>query len=203
MSSEGSDNGGAPRPAAADGPKGPGDPSGEAAGHTVPGAAEPEDAAARVGRLEQEKKDLHDRLLRTAAEFDNWKKRAKKESDEAQARGREGLLKELLPVLDNLERALKHAPEGDPLAAGVRLVEKQLLQALERFSVTRFSALGQPFDPALHEAIQQVETEKVAPGAVAEEFASGYMQGTRLLRPAMVAVAKPPGPTATPTAADG
>src|SRR5437868_441418 len=115
MSSEGSDNGagggGKPAPEIADA---------EATDPAQPALA-PEGAEA-LAKLEQEKRELHDRLLRTAAEFENWKKRAKKENEEAQTRGREGLLKELLPVLDNLERALKHAPEGDPLATGVRLV---------------------------------------------------------------------------------
>src|SRR3974377_2357718 len=88
-----------------------------------------------LARLKQANDELKDRLLRTAAEFDNWKKRAKKEADEAGARGRESLLKELLPVIDNLERALKHASADDPLATGVRMVEKQLLSALEKFGV--------------------------------------------------------------------
>src|SRR5678815_2730148 len=101
--------------------------------------------------------ELKDRLLRNAADFENYKKRAKKEVDEAQSRGRESVLKEILPVLDNLERALQHAPEKDPLAVGVRMVEKQLLGALEKFGISRFSAVGQPFDPTLHDAIQQVE----------------------------------------------
>jgi molecular chaperone GrpE len=146
----------------------------------------------RNDALEKDKRELHDRWLRTAAEFENFKKRTKKESDEASTRGREQLLKELLPALDNLERALKHAPAGDPLAVGVMQTEKQLLQALEKFGVVRFTSVGKPFDPSMHDAIQQVETTEHAPGAVAQEFASGYMIGPRLLRPAMVAVAKAP-----------
>src|SRR3954464_1313594 len=96
-------------------------------------------------KLETANAELKDRLLRTAAEFENYKKRARKEVDEAQARGREGVLKDIFPVLDNLERALQHAPEKDPLTVGVRLVEKELLKALEKFGVSRFSAVGQPF----------------------------------------------------------
>jgi molecular chaperone GrpE len=150
----------------------------------------------RNDKLEKDKRELHDRLLRTAADFENWKKRTKKEADEASTRGREQLLKELLPAIDNLERALKHAAPGDPLAVGVQQTEKLLLQALEKFGVVRFSSVGKPFDPSMHDAIQQVETTEHAPGAVAQEFASGYMIGQRLLRPAMVAVAKAPaGPT--------
>src|SRR3954466_13326998 len=138
----------------------------------------------QLEKLEQEKRELHDRLLRTAAEFENFKKRAKKETDDAATRGREQLLKELLPAIDNLERALKHAPQGDPLAVGIIQTEKQLLQALEKFGVTRFTSIGKPFDPSVHDAIQQVETADHAPGSVAQEFASGYMIGQRLLRPA-------------------
>jgi len=143
-------------------------------------------------KLQQAHDELKDRLLRTAAEFENFKKRTRKEMDEAQARGREGVLKEILPVLDNLERALQHAAEKDPLAVGVRMVEKQLLVALEKFGITRFSAVGQPFDPSVHDAIQQVETAEMPPGTVAMEFAKGYKAGDRLLRPAMVSVAKAP-----------
>lgn len=149
-------------------------------------------ALERAEKLTQEQRELQDRLLRTAAEFENFKKRTKREMEEAGNVGREQLLKELLPVADNLERALKHAPPGDPLAVGVQQTEKQFLQALEKFGVTRFTALGQPFDPALHEAIQQIETTEVPAGSVAQEFATGYKIGARLLRAAMVAVAKPP-----------
>jgi molecular chaperone GrpE len=153
----------------------------------------------QLEKLEKEKRDLHDRLLRTAAEFENFKKRTKKEADEASTRGREQLLKELLPAIDNLERALKHAPPGDPLAVGVQQTEKLLLQALEKFGVVRFTSVGKPFDPSIHDAIQQVETSDHPPGSVAQEFASGYMIGQRLLRPAMVAVAKAPAGDTPPT----
>jgi molecular chaperone GrpE len=145
-----------------------------------------------LAKLQKAHDELKDRLLRTAADFENYKKRTKREVDEAQARGREGVLKEMLPVLDNLERALQHAGEKDPLAVGVRMVEKQLLATLEKFGISRFSAVGQPFDPTLHDAIQQVETADMAPGIVAMEFAKGYKAGDRLLRPAMVAVSKAP-----------
>lgn len=150
----------------------------------------------QVQQLEQSNKELQDRLLRTAADFENFKKRTKKEMDEAGHVGRAALVKELLPVIDNLERALKHAAADDPLAQGVRMVEKQMLQALERFGITRFSAQGQPFDPAMHDAIQQVETAEVPPGTVAQEFSSGYLANGKLLRAAMVAVSKAPEPSA-------
>jgi molecular chaperone GrpE len=164
------------------------------------GAPAPED---KISKLEGDNRELKDRLLRTAAEFENFKKRAKKEMDDAATRGREQLLKELLPALDNLERALKHAPDGDPLTIGVKSTEKQLLQALEKFGVTRFSSVGKPFDPSQHDAIQQVETTEHPAGSVAQEFASGYTLGSRLLRPAMVAVAKPPPQNQSGGSGDG
>ena len=166
------------------------------------GADKPEKDAAsdtpelRLAALEAEKREVHDRFLRLAAEFENWKKRARREQDEAATRGREALLKELLPALDNLERALQAASEKDPVAVGVRLVDKQVMSALEKFEVKRFSALGHPFDPNMHEAIQQVESIEVAAGCVAKEFAPGYTVGGRLLRAAMVGVAKAPAPKA-------
>ncbi len=156
-----------------------------------PAQAAPETPEQAVARLEGDNKNLQDRLLRLAAEFENWKKRAKKEMDDAAPRARDNLAKELLPVLDNLSRAIAHANTEDPLAVGVRMVEKQLLASLEKFQITRFVSVGQPFDPAIHEAIQQVETDESPPGSVCQEFAAGYMSGTRLLRAAMVAVAKP------------
>jgi molecular chaperone GrpE len=165
---------------------GPGEPP------PAPGNGAAADPADRLEKLEAEKRELHDRMLRAAAEFENFKRRAKKEADEAGAKGREQLLKELLPAMDNLERALKHAPPGDPLAVGVQQTEKQFLAALEKFQVVRFTSVGKPFDPSIHDAIQQMETPEYPPGTVAMEFASGYMQGQRLLRPAMVAVAKAP-----------
>jgi molecular chaperone GrpE len=142
--------------------------------------------------LQREVKELQDKLLRHAAEFDNARKRLRKEVEEAGHMGREGVLRELLPALDNLERALKHAAADDPLTAGVKMVEKQLLTTLEKFGVARFSAMGQPFQPALHEAVQEQESAETAPNTVVQEFASGYRLGDRLLRPAMVAVAKLP-----------
>jgi molecular chaperone GrpE len=146
----------------------------------------------RAQKLEQDKREIHDRLLRTAADFENYKKRAKREIEDGSREGRDNLVKELIPVIDNLERAIKHANAEDPLAKGVTMVERQLLQVLEKFGVKRFSALGEPFDPAQHDAIQQVETADIAPGTVAQEYAAGYTSNGRLIRPAMVAVAKAP-----------
>ena len=147
-----------------------------------------------AGRLREE----HDRLLRAAADLENFKKRAARERDDVQRFGNERVLKDLLPVLDDLERALASAPEGDPLVKGVQLVKAGFEQALARHGVKAFSAMGQPFDPALHEALLQVPTAEAAPGTVVLEHARGFTLNERLIRPAMVGVA-----TAPPSGGEG
>jgi len=154
----------------------------------------PETPEQRADRAEREKAELHDRYLRLAADFENYKRRVRREIDEAASRGREALLKEILPVLDNLDRALVAIGAGggvEALGEGVRLVDRQFHGVLEKFGVKRFDALHTPFDPARHEAIQQVDSADAAPGHVAQVFARGYLIGDRLLRPALVAVARP------------
>jgi molecular chaperone GrpE len=158
-----------------------------------------------IDRLEKEKRDGHDRMLRVAAEFENFKKRTRRELDEAVARGREQVAKELLPVLDNFERALSALESGgtvEQLGQGVKLVDKQLHSALEKMDIRPFEALGEAFDPTRHDAIQQMETAEHAPGTVAKVFSRGYTIGSRLLRAAMVAVAKAPADGAKAADAD-
>jgi molecular chaperone GrpE len=145
----------------------------------------------KLAKLMQESQCLNDRLLRTAAELENTRKRSKRDVAEAERRGREAVFQDFVPVLDSLELALRTADPG-PLTTGVRLVEKQLLGALEKFGVFRFSARGLKFDPSVHEAIEQRPTGALEPGMVAEEFTSGYVHQGRLLRPARVAVAAAP-----------
>ncbi|MBI4508480.1 MAG: nucleotide exchange factor GrpE [Deltaproteobacteria bacterium] len=185
----------------------------EVAGEAVPAAKEPKEEekqearkpegakealpapeAERVVALEQEKKDLYERLLRTAADFDNYRKRAKKEADDARFKAREDVLREILPVIDNLERALVATASGsaDNVVEGVKMVLRQFQVALERFDVKPFSSVGESFDPARHEAISQVETSERPPGTVHVELQKGYMMGSRLLRPALVSVARAP-----------
>lgn len=139
-------------------------------------------------------KEEHERLLRTAADLDNYKKRAAREREEVQRFGVEKLVKDLLPVVDNLDRALAATAEGDPLAAGVRLVRASLEQALAKHGVVGFSALGERFDPAIHEALMQVPTGESPPGTVVLEHARGFKLNDRLVRPAMVGVAVEPPP---------
>jgi molecular chaperone GrpE len=157
-----------------------------------------------LGRETQEKlKAEHDRCLRLAADHENYRKRAAKEKEEIQRFGNEKLLKDLLPVLDGLDRALAHAAEDDPLREGVKLVRASFEQALARHGVTAFSAMGERFDPSLHEALLQVPTRDQPPGTVVLEHARGFKLNDRLVRPAMVGVAveppadAPAGPAAT------
>ncbi len=173
-----------------------------AAAQAGAGAAEDRAAAAEIEslraqlELSQEKaretlerlKEEHERFLRAAADLENYRKRAQKERDEIQRFGIEKLLKDLIPVLDNLERGLKAAPEGDPLSGGVKLVLRGFEETLSRYGVKAFSALGQPFDPRLHEALLEVKSDE-APGTVVLEHGRGYFLHERLVRPAMVAVA--------------
>ena len=147
----------------------------------------------QLGRETQKKlEDVHDRWVRAVADLENYRKRAQKERDEVQKFGVEKLVKDLLPVLDNLDRALAAAAGDDPLVAGVKLVRASFEQALARHGVKGFSAMGQPFDPARHEALMNVPTADAAPGTVVVEHARGFTLNDRLVRPAMVGVAAAP-----------
>ncbi|HTM21913.1 MAG TPA: nucleotide exchange factor GrpE [Kofleriaceae bacterium] len=150
----------------------------------------------RLAELEKDKQQTYDRLVRTAADLENFRKRSRRELDDARVDERFKVLREMLPVLDNLERAIEHAAQGDDgqggVIQGVQLVLRQFAQALERCDVVTFEAAGQPFDPNLHEAIAQTETDELPPGTVVKVLQRGYKAGSgRLLRPAMVVVARP------------
>ena len=141
---------------------------------------------------------LREQLLRTAADYDNFRKRTRRDLLEASARGRDELLRDLLPVFDNLERAVAHAETATDvksLAEGIQLVMRQFADSLSRLGIERVSSLGERFDPSVHEAIQQLETEEYEPGTIAAEVQPGYRAGDRLIRPAVVAVAKKPTTT--------
>jgi molecular chaperone GrpE len=129
---------------------------------------------------------------RTQADFENYRKRAAREAGLAEGRGLTRLARELLPALDNLERALAHAADGDAdpvLIDGLRLVSRELLGALERVGVTPFGQAGEPFDPELHEAVAQQPFEGRAPGEIVEVYQSGYRLAGGVIRPARVLVA--------------
>ena len=135
--------------------------------------------------------ELNDKYLRLAAEFDNYKRLAQRDQRDQIRFGNEQLLKELLPVVDNLERAIKSSREGggsDILIQGVDLTLKQLTGALTRFHVTPVETVGRPFDPATHQAVTSVTSKKVPKQHVADELQRGYLLHDRILRPAMVSV---------------
>jgi molecular chaperone GrpE len=139
-------------------------------------------------KLYEQLRDEHERLLRTAADLENYKKRAARERDEIQRYGNERLVKEILPVLDALDRALAAAPPGDPLVNGVEMTRRLLEEALARFGVKAFSAKGERFDPRVHEALMSMATSEYLPGMVVEEQQRGFFLHDRLIRPAAVVV---------------
>ena len=150
---------------------------------------------AEIAALREELRHANDRWLRERADLENVKKRAARDRADTLRFATESLLKDLLPVVDNLERAVEHARsggDGQSLVEGVALVLKALLDVLERHGVTRVAAKGAAFDPAHHEAMAHVETSEHDPNVVVEEHQPGYRLNDRLLRPALVSVAKPP-----------
>jgi molecular chaperone GrpE len=126
---------------------------------------------------------------RTQADFENYRKRVARDAAQAQERGVAKLAKELLPALDNLDRALEAAAEEDPLLTGVKLVRSEIAAALTRVGIEAFAPLGEPFDPNLHEAMAQQPVEGAASGTVAEVYQNGYRMGDTIIRPARVLVA--------------
>jgi molecular chaperone GrpE len=160
-------------------------------------AQEPELAKLRqqLETKDKEAKDNYDRFLRQVAELDNFKKRTARERDEATRFATESLMKDMLPIVDNLERAVAHAKgggNGKPLVEGVEMVLKALFDVLSKHGVDAISAMGQPFDPGKHEAMAQVESREHEPNTIVEEHHKGYTFQDRLLRPALVTVSKAP-----------
>jgi molecular chaperone GrpE len=154
-----------------------------------------EELKKKLEEKEKEAKENYDRLLRTAADFENYKKRAAREKEDWTKFANEDLIRAILPFIDNLERAVNHAQkivDTGVLVEGVQLTLQQLLQALNKFGLSSFDSVGKPFDPAMHEAMLVVETDKHEPNQVIEEFQKGYLLNDRLLRPATVSVSKPP-----------
>jgi molecular chaperone GrpE len=137
---------------------------------------------------------LKEQWMRVAADFDNFRKRTRRDIEDSRKAGREELLKELLPVFDNLERAIQSAGRAQDVKAvadGLSMVVKQFVDVLARVGITKVKTTGTAFDPAVHEAIQQVETDEHPVGTVVAEVQPGYTHGDRLVRAAMVVVAKP------------
>lgn len=174
------------------------EPQGEGEAKPQGSAAEGSPAAAptaedKLAEVQAEAAKVRDQLLRTAADFDNFRKRSRREADDAQRRGRETAIKDLLPVFDNLERASMHAETATDvksLADGVRMVIRQFTDTLERMGIKRVPSVGRPFDPTVHEAIQQIESTEHPAGVVMAEVQPGYVLGDYLLRAAQVVVSK-------------
>ena len=184
-------NGGAP----SDGEQAAGATSGST---PPPASSEAPSVDGRLAEVQAEAARLRDQLLRTAADFDNYRKRARRDQDDERRRGREGLLKDLLPVFDNLERAVSHAegaPEAKAVADGLRMVIKQFNDTLDRTGIKRVATVGLPFDPTRHEAIQHLESAEHPAGVVMAEVQPGYAIGDQLVRAALVVVSKGPPET--------
>jgi molecular chaperone GrpE len=154
-----------------------------------------EDLSQTLSAKTEELKVLQDKYLRLAAEFENYKRISQREQREASRFANETLLKELIPILDNLERAIKSAkdsPAGNGLMEGVQLTLKQFIETIGKFGVRQVSSVGAPFDPSCHQAVVRIESADRAPNTVMEEYQRGYLLHDRLLRAAMVAVAVAP-----------
>lgn len=158
----------------------------------------------------QKLKDEHEKMLRAAADLENYKKRAQKEKEEVQKFGSEKLLKDLLPVFDNFDRALEHANSASDFESfkkGVQMIRKQFEDSLVKHGVKSFSAKGEVFDPTRHEAMSAAETTDMPPNHVFSEVLRGFTLNDRLVRPALVVVSRAPEKPAeaapAPAAPDG
>ncbi len=159
------------------------------------GASTGDAANNEAQQQETERGKLKDQLLRMAADFDNFRKRSRRDIDDAAKRAREDILREVLPLVDNLERAVdaaSSATEIEAVAEGVRMVLKGFEETASRIGLERVAAVGERFDPNVHDAVQQMETTDHPVGTIVSEVVPGYRFGGKLLRAAMVVVAKAP-----------
>jgi molecular chaperone GrpE len=154
--------------------------------------AQPEPSELEKAHAERDR--MRDQLLRIAADFDNFRKRSRKEIEEVRRRTIEDTLREVWPIVDNLERAadsMAGATDASAVSDGVRMVLRGFDDIANRLGLKRVSTVGNQFDPTCHDAMQQEETNEHAPGTIVSEIVPGYFLGERLLRPAMVVVARP------------
>lgn len=166
--------------------------------------AELEKARAELETKKQELAALREQMLRLAADFENYRKRAAKDAEDTRKFGTERVLRDVLPVLDNLERALAHSEtDSSPVLMGVRMVAKQFLDTLGQHGVRTFDSKGVPFDPERHEAVGQSTVLGAAPGSIVEELQRGYVLHERLLRPARVIVAAVATPESNESPGEG
>jgi molecular chaperone GrpE len=158
-----------------------------------PDTADTTPLAPEIAQAIEERDQLRDRLLRTQAEFDNYRKRVERERLETIERAAESVLRDVLPVVDDLERALDAEASNEAAASyrkGVELIHRQLTELLTRRGVKTIETLGQDFDPHLHQAVSSEAVPGARDGEIVQELRRGYMLGDRLLRPAMVKVAQ-------------
>jgi len=152
-------------------------------------------AESDLEELKRQLEDKQDRLLRALAETDNVRRRAQRDREDYVRYANESLLRDLIPVLDNFDRALaaaRAAGQSGTVLSGIELIQRELQRVLEKAGVTRYSAVGERFDPTRHEAIARVVSAEAAPDTVVHETAAGYLLNGRVLRPALVAVAAAP-----------
>jgi molecular chaperone GrpE len=159
--------------------------------------------AGEAGRLQQETAELRDRLVRTLADFDNFRKRSERERQELKRYALLEPMREILTVADNLELALSAQGSAEDLKRGVEMIHRQMQELLRRFGVVEVPAVGQPFDPTLHEAVAREESAEAKTATVVAELRKGYKLHDRLLRPAMVKVAVPAETAAAPAGSTG
>lgn len=161
-----------------------------------PESQEVKDLRSKLETKTGEAEENYDRLLRVSAEFENFKKRTTREMAELKKYANQSLLRELLPIIDNLDLAIKAASEAADstdacLLDGVELTRKEILKVFENFHVEPIDALGKPFDPNFHEAVMREESDEHPENTVVNELQKGYLMHDRLLRPSMVVVAMP------------
>ena len=147
----------------------------------------------QLAATKKEARDNWDRFVRERADLENYRKRVNREKEELLNYGNKSLIEEILPIVDNLERALGHANEEDQAAVveGIRMTHGMLVAALRKFGVTPIESVGTPFDSAFHQAMAQVPSDEYPPNTVIEEYQKGCLLKERLLRPAMVTVSTP------------
>ena len=148
----------------------------------------------KLESLKQENQETHDRLLRVSADFENYKKRAAREISDFRKFANESFAQAMLPVIDNLDRAIESSSNdkqvNNSVVEGVNMTLKEILKVFDQFGIKPFESLGKTFDPGFHQAVMQEETENHLDNTVSKELQKGYMIHDRLLRPAMVVVSK-------------
>lgn len=142
-----------------------------------------------IAAKEEEKAEILGQLQRLAADFENYKKRARRESEDAKQFANEKLLRDLLPLADNLARALEHANAEDPIVQGIKMVSTQFVDILGQYGVERVPGVGSPFNPAHHEAMGRIPSADAEPDTIVQEYEAGYTLHGRLLRPSKVVIA--------------